>query len=177
MLALDEVERAGRFLERLADARHVSRTVLGDGFTHPTLAGLLLAETAIAAMRGIALDVHAGAPAAELPPALGDFQLVTIVGNLLDNAFHAVAEMPPERRRVVVRIGVDAASATIEVRDWGSGIGPSDAAILERGVTTKRDHAGIGLALVREAAAAAGGWVDVRSHEQGTSFAVVLPRD
>ena len=35
---------------------------------------------------------------------LSDTQALTIVGNLLDNAFDAVAEVPSERRHVRLRI-------------------------------------------------------------------------
>ena len=39
-----------------------------------------------------------------LPAALTDTLVVTILGNLLDNAFDAVAKMPAERREVILRV-------------------------------------------------------------------------
>jgi signal transduction histidine kinase len=175
LLALGETEEAQRFLEGLASAHRGSRSALEDRALHPTLAGLLLAETAIAAQRGIALEVAVEETAVELPKALSDTQLVTIVGNLLDNAFDAVAEMTPERRRVRIAIAVEDDAIAVEVRDWGAGMPASRASVFARGVTTKDEHPGVGLALVHEAATAVMGRVEVRSHADGTSFVVLLP--
>ncbi|MEA2288947.1 MAG: hypothetical protein QOD55_944 [Solirubrobacteraceae bacterium] len=174
LLALGEVEEAQRFLEGLASAHRVSRSALEERVRHPTLAGLLLAETAIAAQRGITLEVDVE-EVVELPGALSDSQVVTIVGNLLDNAFDAVAEMPPERRRVRIAIGVQDDATAIEVRDWGAGMPSSRPSVLARGVTTKQGHPGVGLTLVHEAATAAMGRVELRAHADGTSVLVLLP--
>jgi signal transduction histidine kinase len=175
LLALGEVEEAQRFLDGLATAHHGNRSALEERVRHPTLAGLLLAETGIAAQRGITLEADVAEPVTELPAALSDSQLVTIVGNLLDNAFDAVAEMHPDRRRVRIAIRADDDATVIEVRDWGAGVGAAGAAIFRRGVTSKDDHGGVGLALVHEAVTAAMGTIEVRRHPQGTSFVVLLP--
>ena len=69
----------------------------------PVLAALLLGKTAEAAERGIDLVVGGDVPA-ELP--VRPRELVTVVGNLVDNAIDAVAE--PARRPQRVRVDLTA---------------------------------------------------------------------
>ena len=98
---------------------------------------------------------------------------MTIIGNLLENAFNAVAGLTPDRRRVRLRIVEDAGALTIRVADRGKGL--DGARAVERGVSTKDGHAGVGLTLVRDAVAAAGGTLSVESTPQGSTFTVSVP--
>ncbi len=176
LLALGEAEEAGRFLAELQAAHHLVRTEIGDRIAHPTLGGLLLAVSAIAAQRDIRLEIHPDSRLETLPPTLSDAQLVTVVGNLLDNAFDAVGAMAPERRVVRLRVSDEGPDLRIEVRDLGCGLEAPVEELVQHGATTKAGHAGAGLGLLRQVAAAAMGRLDVVSHEQGTSFELVIPR-
>jgi GAF domain-containing protein/anti-sigma regulatory factor (Ser/Thr protein kinase) len=176
LLALGELDEAGRFLESVETLQRDMRASLVERVRHPILAGLLMAEAAIALQRNIALDVDPETAIERMPSSVSDSQVITIVGNLLDNAFDAVAEMAPERRRVRFRATADDQRTIIEVRDWGKGIAPgSEGRLLERGVSSKRDHVGVGLTLVQEAARAAMGRLDVRRHSDGVAMIVSLP--
>jgi hypothetical protein len=175
LLALGEVDEAHRFLNGLESAHVTTRNVVEQRIGHPVLAGLLVADSVVAAQRGITLEVDESSRFSCLPRALDDAQAVSILGNLLDNAFEAVADMPGRRRRVSVRLADQGEEAVIAVRDWGCGM---DAAVGDpfiRGVTTKVRHAGVGLALVAEAVVAAMGRVDMTTHPDGTEFVVRIP--
>ena len=174
LLALGEPEDALRFVERLETAHHVAYGSISGAIEHHVVAGLLLAETAVAQQRGIVLEVDEASRLAQLPARLTDADAVTIVGNLLENAFDAVGRLPAERRRVRLTVLDDGAELLIRVTDRGPGV-PEHA--LDRGVSTKDGHAGVGLALVQEAAAAAGGALTVATTAQGSTFTVRLPSD
>lgn len=174
LLALDAVAEAREFLDELEAAHHDRTTAVRNHVRHPILTALLLAESSIAHQRSIVLEIDPASRADVVPEALGDAQLVTIVGNLLDNAFDAVADLPAQRRRVRLLVRADREQASILVRDWGDGV-PADFEIFERGVTSKGGHSGVGLALVQDSVRAANGSIDVRRHVQGTSFAVRVP--
>ena len=59
------------------------------GVGNPAVAALLLAKSAQGAERGIELTVR---PGSYLPPDVApDHELVTIVGNLVDNAFDVLS--------------------------------------------------------------------------------------
>lgn len=144
----------------------------------PTVAALLLAKAAVASERGVRFKVAddtACGSALERPR-----DVITIVGNLVDNALDAVMGAEVFEPAVEVSIRTDTTGTTIRVSDNGPGV-PSGlrARIFEEGVTTKgnRDHAyrGVGLALIAQVTQRHGGSIAV-SDGPGATFTVVLPK-
>ena len=177
LLAIGEIDEAQRFLHALEMTNNAARELIERHVLQPVLAGLLVAESAIAAQRNITLEIDDTGRISALPRRLSETQAVTIIGNLLDNAYEAVAEMERPRRRVRLRITDEGAETTIEVRDWGSGLTAGLRNPFARGETTKPGHPGVGLTLVADAVAAAVGHVHVREHEEGLSVTVAVPND
>jgi two-component system CitB family sensor kinase len=109
--------------------------------------------------------------------------LVTVLGNLIDNAIDAVASVPPGRdsvRRIGVCIRRDGDELVVRVADSGPGLDPAMAQrAFERGWSTKdpgsRLHGrGLGLALVGQTVHRLGGTTQV-AHDGGAVFTVRLP--
>ncbi|MDO9398590.1 MAG: ATP-binding protein, partial [Herbiconiux sp.] len=172
--ALIELDRPEEAVE-LATAQQLLGQQLADqlltAVDEPVLHALLLGKSAQAAERGIALEISipSRVPAGALPPQ----ELITIVGNLVDNAMEAVAGGAPATVRVRVEPAPDALGLMIEVSDSGPGPAPEVAAgLFTLGTTSKADPGhGIGLALVRQAVARQGGTIAV----EGSRFTVLLP--
>ena len=109
--------------------------------------------------------------------------LVTIVGNLLDNAIDAAAEARPGRAGSGSAPGPWARTGTgceLVVADSGPGLDAEQAGrVFQRGYSTKPTDRplgrGIGLALVAQAAHRYGGAVEV-GNETGAVFTVTLRR-
>jgi two-component system CitB family sensor kinase len=139
----------------------------------PALAALLLAKAAAGRERGVHVALS---PASRLPAgAVPSEDLVTIVGNLVDNAFDALAGRVGGRIEVLVV--EDDGMAVIEVRDDGAGIAAGDVErVFEAGWWTKGDGAGrgLGLALVNAAAARLGGVASART-DGGAVLTVRVP--
>ena len=143
----------------------------------PVVAALLLGKTAEAAERGVSLTVSGELPAAFDVGSSRD--LVTVLGNLVDNALDAVSGS--DDRRVVVHLEGSATHARLVVGDSGPGLSAEEAAhALERGWTTKADTGdgrGVGLALVSQVARRLGGGVSFgRSALGGAELVVTLGR-
>ena len=145
----------------------------------PTLSALLLAKAVIASERGISLRI---AEDTLVSRELDDVRdVVTIVGNLIDNALDAVAAGPPaDDRWVAVTVRVHDGGVDIRVRDSGPGVDPASVdRIFEEGFTTKEPGSqpmrGLGLALVQQVVRRHGGEIAIRN-DGGADFSVRLPR-
>lgn len=147
---------------------------LGD----PAVAALVIGKSSQAAERGASLDLDPDAhlPAGLLPSAA----VVTILGNLIDNALDAVGSLPVGAERAVL---VDAQAAdgavTLTVADTGPGLPDGwRERVFERGATTKPADGpagrGIGLALVRQTVDLLGGTIEV-SGPPGATFTITVP--
>jgi sensor histidine kinase regulating citrate/malate metabolism len=127
---------------------------LSDAVGEPALVALLLGKTAQADERGISLtvteDTHLPADTQHVP--LTAQEMVTVLGNLIDNAMDACDRDDPW---VEVTVAQDDDLLTIRVADSGPGM---DAATFERamqrGYSTKSgsdaERHGLGLALVAQ---------------------------
>ena len=146
----------------------------------PVLAALLLGKTAQAAERDVDLRIteDSRVPAGDLPIS----DLITVLGNLIDNAIDASAEGPVAGRRAVeVAILPEEGDLIIEVSDSGPGLPPElrDSAFT-RGWSTKTvttpGGRGLGLALVNQVVRRHRGTIEVNAGPLGGAhFSVSLP--
>ncbi|OFI38826.1 histidine kinase [Arthrobacter sp. SW1] len=160
----------------------------------PVLSALIMGKSAEAHERGAELSVSVTGEDGLHGLAVQD--LVTILGNLLDNALDAAAAAPPPRK-VALSIETAPDRVVFSVADSGAGIDPAIADdILEYGFSTKASRApdgsaqdgstpggrGVGLALVRQAVKRLGGTLSIDTAGPssagpltGALFRVVLP--
>lgn len=105
-----------------------------------------------------------------------DTELVSIVGNLIENAFDAVQSSPIQPKQVYFRIKPVGDFMKITVVDNGCGIKPElKEKIFQRGVTSKKGtDRGIGLSLVKQYIENLHGSINFRSGKF-TVFSVKIP--
>jgi signal transduction histidine kinase len=104
-------------------------------------------------------------------------QLQQVVINLLLNATDAVADLPPDERRIILEARRVGKEAEIVVRDNGHGISPEALGLLfDSFYTTKAQGMGLGLSIARTLVEAHGGCISAESHpRKGARFLVRLP--
>lgn len=148
--------------------------------SEPVLAALLLGKTAQANERGVELVVSDDSRLDDglLPPDLSARDLVTILGNLIDNAVDAAQGRVPAR--VTVTAYTHASRLVLRVADTGPGVDPDHAGLVfQRGFSTKPSGPGgrgLGLALVRQTVHRHDGTLTVREAAGGgAEFEVQLP--
>lgn len=160
MAELGQVEELGSFVHAVIgklDARlDAASTRLGD----PAVAALVVAKASRAEELGVSFDLSADSVLHQHDPVLSS-DLVTVVGNLVDNAFEALAT----GGSVGLDVSDDGQRIVVVVTDDGSGIADTDRErLFDVGFTTKADDSrahGYGLALTRMACARHQGTVTI----------------
>ncbi|MGL4829215.1 MAG: sensor histidine kinase, partial [Vibrio sp.] len=153
----------------------------------PLIAGMLLGKTERARELGLELLVEDGARLESLPPHINAEDVVTILGNLIDNAFEAtlsatrtLVAVPQEQRVVEVSISDFGNEIILEVDDQGCGLpkGLAHWQLTEKGVSSKaKQNRGVGLYLVKQLADRYQGQLEMHSKKQGVRMTVYLPKD
>lgn len=177
LLELEMYDDAVEFVGEVVGDHRATAEQVAERIRDPLLAALLVGKATVAAERGVALRVSEHT---RLPDRLVDPRgLVTVVGNLVDNALDAVAATP--HARVEVELRAEGRTVVLRVRDTGPGV-PEDQRelIFTEGWSTKKPPAhgkrGIGLSLVRRLAERQGGSATVGpAAGGGAEFTVVLP--
>ncbi|MFF7066549.1 sensor histidine kinase [Streptomyces pseudovenezuelae] len=177
LLELEMYDDAVEFVGEVVGDHRATAEQVTEKIEDPLLAALLVGKATVAAERGVALWVS---DRTRLPDRLVDPSgLVTIVGNLVDNALDAVAG--DLHARVEVELRTEGRAAVLRVRDTGPGIPVEQRELIfTEGWSTKEPPAhrgrGLGLSLVRKLAERQGGSAAVAEADGGgAEFTVVLP--
>ncbi|MFJ3786632.1 ATP-binding protein [Streptomyces sp. NPDC090093] len=177
LLELEMHEEAVEFVTEVVGVHRATAEQVTEKVHDPLLAALLVGKATVAAERGVSLRL---APDSLLPDRLVDpRELVTVVGNLVDNALDAAAGTPDAR--VGVSFRTQGRTVVLRVSDSGPGVPEGRRELIfTEGWTTKappvHGKRGLGLALVRRLAERRGGTATVAGGPGGgAEFAVVLP--
>jgi two-component system cit operon sensor histidine kinase CitA len=168
---------------KLIDAQSAVQQQLLDYITKTfgnyQICGLLIGKYYRARELGLALEFESGCGLDALPSALTDVEWMSIIGNLLDNAFDATLAAGNGEHDIVLYISDAGEELIIEVADHGAGVSPAVRDhMFDRGFSTKDNpERGIGLYLVNSYVKRAGGTITVENNIPcGTVISVFVPR-
>ena len=180
LLELGHVDAAIAFIQRVGSGGALSTLDEHDGIADVETAALVLAKRSRAQELGLTFDVEPGSHLDATADARERTDLVTVVGNLVDNAIEAC--VLGGRIALSIRDDLEPGMVVVRVDDDGPGIPPERrAAIFEPDVSGKapapgKARRGIGLTIVQRVAARLGGGVLVEeSPAGGARFVVRLP--
>jgi two-component system CitB family sensor kinase len=175
MLELGHYKEATDYAVELSGMERGLAGQLQERLDSTQLVGLLVAKSVVAAERGVTVVLTGDS---RLDAGAVDTRaLLTVVGNLVDNAVDAVGSTADGR--VEVRIEQRERELCVEVRDNGPGVPPEvREAIFLDGYSTKAGNdgrrRGLGLALVQRVVRQQQGRIEVAAGPGGT-FRVTLP--
>jgi len=162
------------YLTRIANQDIAESEFVSQCIHDPVLGGLFLSKFSKAREMAIDMVLAEESFLPEPEDAQVTNELVTIIGNLIDNALDAVKDSP--KRQVAVSMIYTDRALTIEVMDCGPGI---EQALVEqifvKGYSTKSSGRGFGLFLVARAVERLNGTIQViTTPGSGASFKVTI---
>lgn len=178
LLHMEHYDEAIRYIQAQSEHAQELLDFLSQCFISPTLCGLLLGKAARAREKNVELIFDPLCSMKKDYKTLDEAELISIIGNLLDNAIEATQQssLPPEPVEVLILL--NERELIIEVADRGIGIDPGIREhMFERGVTTKHSGShGIGLYLIASYVMQAGGTIEVSDNSpRGTIFSLFIP--
>ncbi len=115
----------------------------------------------------------------DIPENIDRGKIITIIGNLLDNAFESVMKNKDKPKIVSLFMTDYGHDLIFEIEDSGSGISQEIAdKIFQKGISSKKEKgSGIGLFLVAKKIKELNGEIDIDVSEMGgASFTVIIPK-
>ncbi|CAG9622767.1 ATP-binding protein [Sutcliffiella rhizosphaerae] len=176
-IQLGHTEKAKQFIHEEIGQQRSFENLLFEQISDPTIQAVLIGKLSKASEKKISFSINEESVINFEWPKTATAPLVTVIGNVIDNAFDAVLGKPnPEVDIFLTDVADD---LIIEVADNGSGISPTDLEqIYEQGFTTKEGkQRGFGLALVQAALVELGGSIEITENQSsGTVVNLYIPK-
>lgn len=183
LIQLGEHDSAVQYIQAVSRDRTASHETVLQRIADPTIAAVLIAKMSLARERGAVLELSRTSTLGKVGDDLAA-DVVTVLGNLIDNAFDAVALIDDaESRKVLIDVLPGDASdpradgVRIAVHDSGPGVPPelSESLFLPK-VSSKSTGGsrGFGLSIVSLVVTRRGGRISVHN-DNGARFEVDLP--
>lgn len=181
LIQLGSYKEAMDFISKEVDVTQGFLHFLMKEVPDPIIAGFILGKVSLASELKIDFTIDRESSFKDIPSEIDRDLLVTIIGNLINNAFEAVRENERKEKRVSLFVTDLGKELIIEVEDNGKGMSSEVTELIFRnGFTTKshQTNSGIGLSLVQEAIDGLGGYITFSTKEgEYTIFTVAIPKD
>lgn len=177
LLQLGEAQRAEEYVLQLTQTRALSTRQISACIAEPSVAALLIGKSCRAAELGVRLTLDPASHLGADPRCLPAPAMITVLGNLIENAFDAFAQTPGRAlHEVSVSVREGEQGLILSVDDNACGM--SDEVrrhLFERGATSKGKGHGTGLYLVKQIVDAYHGDIRVESTRGvGSSFVITF---
>lgn len=175
MVRMGYYERLTSYVNQIATQYQVEVGYLVKKIKDPVLAGFVLAKISLVREAGVEMVLSEDSFLPEPAEHEVVHELITIVGNLINNALEAVEHSAI--KRISVDFSYDRDILIIEVADTGAGIEEEvKKSVFEQGYSTKGNDRGLGLYLIAQSLQRLGGTISVTSTVgSGSVFQVMMP--
>ncbi|MBQ8395217.1 MAG: Spo0B domain-containing protein [Clostridia bacterium] len=177
LIQMQMYEQATEYIENITMVQRSTISKIMNTVGDPALAALLIGKSARAAELNVKFVLREGSYYSTGDMPLPSEVLITVVGNLIENAFESMNEKDNTKdtqKELLFGIYSKPNAVLITVDDTGLGIAPNDLEhIFENGYSTKGENRGTGLFQVKTMVDNLGGQITVESQiNVGTSFSV-----
>ncbi len=175
MLQMENYEEVKQYIREIVSFSVQENVNIATQIKDAALAGFLIGKLSLAREKNIELTIHIN----EIVPEPHDNQLtheiITVIGNLIDNSIDALANQ--NSKIIKVKLNYSQQNLKIDITDSGEGLTPHmQQKIFEKGYSTKGDNRGYGLYLINESVKKLNGSINVDKDSDGyTKFIVEIP--
>ena len=177
LIQMEMYDDAVSYIENISIVQRETISKIMSVVDEPSIAALLIGKSARASELNVKFILNDESHYSKTDLLLPSELMVTVIGNLIDNAFEAI-NIKDIQRQKELRFGIYSRenALLITVEDTGIGISKDNLEhIYDNGFSTKGEGRGTGLYQVKEMVEAIGGKITVESQENvGTSFTVIF---
>ena len=182
LIQMEMYDEAISYIENITMVQKTTISGIMKAVNEPAVAALLIGKTARASELNVKFILREGSCYSHADLPLPSEVLITIIGNLIDNAFDAMNEKEDDfdtPKELLFGIFSRPGAVLITSVDTGVGIAAEDLDhIFENGYSTKGTGRGTGLYQVKKLVDSLGGTITVESQEHiGTSFSISFTAD
>ena len=176
LIQMEMYEEAVSYIENITIVQRATISKIMNAVQEPSVAALLIGKTARASELNIKFVLREGCHYSNADMQLPSALLVTVIGNLIENAFEAMNEKSGYEVQKELLFGIYSCPGAVLITSDDTGIGISEKnleRIFENGFSTKGAGRGTGLYQVKEMVERYGGEITVESQEGiGSSFSI-----
>ena len=175
LIQMEMYDEATSYIQNITMVQRETINKVMNCINEPAIAALLIGKIARASELNVKFVLREGCYYSSADISFPSEVLVTVIGNLIENAFESMNDMNYDgQKELLFGMYSKPGALLITADDTGSGISDSNIGrIFENGFSTKGSGRGTGLYQVKNLIEAAGGKINVESQEGiGTSFTV-----
>lgn len=181
LIQMKMYDKAVSYIENISMVQRSTISKIMKAINEPAIAALLIGKTARASELNVKFVLREGSFYSKADMSLPTETLVTIIGNLIDNAFEAMNDSVDYDTQKELLFGIYSRQGAVLITadDTGAGILQENLEyIFENGYSTKGEGRGTGLYQVKTLVEGLGGTITVESQAGvGTSFSVSFIKD
>jgi len=172
---LEEYDEAVKFINVIAANKKNITTIISDKIKNSSLAALILSKYSKCEEARISLVIDENSKITKLPEYMTSEELVSVVGNLIENSIDAVEN--DGHGNIYVKIFEEQDQIKIIIKDNGCGI-PENIreSIYQMGITSKAGERGFGMYIVKKIIDEAKGTIDFKVNA-GTQWNISIPME
>lgn len=181
LIQMEMYEEAISYIQNITMVQRETISKVMNAVNEPAVAALIIGKIARASELNVKFVLREGCYYSASDMSLPSEMLVTVIGNLLDNAFDAMngSDNPNDHKELMFGIYSRPGAVLITVDDTGNGIKDEDIdMIFVNGYSTKGNGRGTGLYQIKSMVENYGGKIMVESQEGvGSSFSVSFTKE
>ena len=176
MIKLEEYDQVKGFISKLVDHQAHEVGNVTRSIKDPAFAGFIIGKISYARESHVNFAIHSETTIPKPDDPSLTHELITILGNVIDNAIESVSHS--EQKEVRLELSYIDELLTMTVTDTGDGIDEhKQEEIFQKGISSKEGHhRGFGLYLAKNRVEQLEGSIEVDSRPgQGTTFTIIIP--